>query len=70
MDRQVRNLYPPGAAALHTLSGEPDLAFEWLDRCSQTEPWLQCVNCVEWLRPLHGHPRWKARPKKMNLPVD
>jgi len=64
-------IYPFAVAELHAIVGEPDLAFEWLDRSfSQREPDLRGLTYEEWFRPLHGDPRWKALLKKMNLPAD
>jgi TolB-like protein/Tfp pilus assembly protein PilF len=48
--------------------GEPDRAFEWLDRAFEDrDSGLSEMKASPRLRPLHGDPRWKAFMRKMGF---
>jgi len=55
-------------AMAHAMRGEPDAAFEWLDRAYELRD-SGCTLCKlePLLRPLHSDPRWAAFLAKMGL---
>ncbi len=55
-------------AEIHAYRGEPDEAFEWLERAQvQRDPGMSRIRQNPLLRNLHADPRWSALLKKMNL---
>ncbi len=55
-------------AEVYAWHGEPDRAFEWLERAyAQRDPGLQYTRNDHLLRPLHGDPRWKPFLRRLNL---
>jgi tetratricopeptide (TPR) repeat protein len=51
--------WPSEIAQIYALDGDPDRAFEWLDRAvaqNEAELWQQVSQ--EFYRPLHDDPRW------------
>ncbi len=60
---------PSEIAAAHAYRGEPDEAFQWLDRAyAQRDPLLFRIKFTTEFDKLHDDPRYKAFLKKMNLP--
>ena len=58
-------------AEVYAWCGQPDKAFEWLDRAYvQRDGGLRAVKYSPLLRGLRGDPRYAALLKKMNLPPD
>jgi TolB-like protein/tetratricopeptide (TPR) repeat protein len=56
-------------AETHAWRGEPDRAFEWLERAySQRDTGLLGTGVDPFLRKLRGDARWKPFLRKMNLP--
>ena len=52
-------------AEVYGTRGEPDLAFDWLDRaCAQRDPGLADMKTSPRLRSLHGDPRWRPSLRK------
>ncbi len=59
---------PYQVAEVHGGRGEPDEAFEWLERAfACRDPGLSYVKIDPFLKPLHGDPRWRALLARMNL---
>jgi TolB-like protein/Tfp pilus assembly protein PilF len=57
-------------AQAHAWRGEPDLAFEWLDKAySQRDGGLSFITYDPLLNALRGDPRYKAFMRKMRLPL-
>ena len=55
-------------AAVYATRGEPNLAFEWLERAyTQRDGGLTEMKSVPLFRPLHADPRWDAFLHKMGL---
>jgi TolB-like protein/Flp pilus assembly protein TadD len=51
--------------------GQPDKAFEWLDRAyAQRDAGLASIKFDVLLRPVRGDPRFSAMLRRMNLPTD
>jgi eukaryotic-like serine/threonine-protein kinase len=70
-DRDHGGSFPSMAAELHARLGEPDLAFEWLERAfARRSPELRYVRLKWTYEPLHADPRWGRFLAKMKLPVD
>jgi TolB-like protein/DNA-binding winged helix-turn-helix (wHTH) protein/Tfp pilus assembly protein PilF len=62
---------PSGIAAAYAFRGEPDEAFNWLERAySQRDPLLYRFKFTTEFDKLHDDPRYEAFLKKMNLPSD
>jgi hypothetical protein len=62
---------PFNIATVYAVGGDPDKAFEWLERSRQEH--LRVLNGIKSdldLRSLHSDPRWAELLRKMNLPVD
>jgi tetratricopeptide (TPR) repeat protein len=58
-------------ATAHAFRGEPDAAFEWLERSRiQHDGGLKYVGFDEAFSGLHADPRWKAFLLKLSLPAD
>ena len=58
-------------ASVYAWRGEPDRAFEWLDRAFQThQPRLSTVKINPLLRNLRSDARYRALLGKMHLPLD
>jgi serine/threonine-protein kinase len=58
-------------AQIYAWRGEPDRAFEWLDRAvEQHDAGLSYLKYDPLLRGLRDDPRYKALLRKVNLPVD
>jgi TolB-like protein/Tfp pilus assembly protein PilF len=58
-------------AVLYAYLGQPDEAFDWLERARAEH--VRALNGIKVsgdLRALHADPRWVAFLRKMNLPVD
>jgi hypothetical protein len=74
-DGALQELIEIGAATLacqiaeaHAARGEPDLAFEWLERAyAQRDGGLSEMKTSPHFRSLHGDPRWGAFLKKMGF---
>jgi serine/threonine protein kinase/tetratricopeptide (TPR) repeat protein len=55
-------------AQVHAMRGEPDAAFEWLERAhARRDTGLADLKLSASLRPLHGDPRWSPLLAKMRL---
>ena len=55
-------------AQVYAIRGEPDLAFEWLERAfDQRDSGLHYVMADPDVRSLHADPRWDAFLRKMGL---
>ena len=55
---------------IHAFRGEPDSAFEWLERAyARRDPGLTFVKVSALLASLHDDPRWSVFLEKMGLPV-
>ena len=55
-------------AEVYAQRGEPDRAFEWLERAhDERDPGLSEMKSSPRLRPLHGDPRWAAFMMKMGF---
>jgi tetratricopeptide (TPR) repeat protein len=55
-------------AEVYAARGEPDLAFEWLERAyAQRDSGLSEMKWKSQLRPLHADPRWGILLRKMGL---
>ena len=62
---------PIWIAELFAWEGEPDRAFEWLDRAYEAhDNGLEYLKLEKALEKLHGDQRWAALLKKMKLPPD
>jgi TolB-like protein len=62
---------PFAIAALYGWRGQPDRAFEWLEKAYASHSSdLSRLKVAVGLKPLHGDPRYIALLKKMNLPLD
>jgi TolB-like protein/Flp pilus assembly protein TadD len=58
-------------ATVHAYRGEPDRAFEWLERAyRQRDPGLGWAKSDFFLQPLHDDPRWDAFMHKLGLADD
>jgi TolB-like protein len=59
---------PTQIAAAHAVRGEPDAAFDWLERALQHhDPRMVEIGVEPMLRPLHGDPRWKGLLERMGM---
>jgi len=57
-------------AVTHSVRGETDAAFEWLERAyRQRDAGLAVMRSHRQLRPLHADPRWAQIVAKMRFPV-
>ena len=57
------------AAEARAMRGEPDQAFDWLERARlQHDSGLTLARLDYYLTPLHGDPRWKPFLRKLGLP--
>ena len=55
-------------AVVHAVRGEPDRAFEWLERAyTQKDPVLWEIKTDVTFDSLRGDPRWSALLKKLGL---
>ncbi len=58
-------------AELFAWQGEPDRAFEWLERAfANRDTGLQITRGDPLLRPLYGDARWKPFLRRLNLPAE
>jgi len=58
-------------AEVHAERGEPDAAFEWLERARvQHDEGLEFFRFDAPLQGLHGDPRWNAFLRRMGVPLD
>ena len=61
-------LTPVAFAMLHAALGEPDLAFEWLDRAlDDRRGWLAYLKVEPLLDPLRSDPRFTRLLERMRL---
>jgi len=61
---------PYRVAEVYAWRGEPDRAFDWLDRAfAQNDPGLSYLNTDPLVRKLRGDPRYAALVKRLNLPM-
>jgi serine/threonine protein kinase/tetratricopeptide (TPR) repeat protein len=73
MAARAKKIYVPpfDAAALYSLAGENDKAFEWLEKCLEDRsPHMPYLDAYPELEPLRDDPRFEELLHKMNLPVD
>jgi TolB-like protein len=62
---------PSTVAGIYAWRGEPDLAFQWLERAASVHhPGLVFAKVDVTLRNLHADRRWRPFLQRLNLPVD
>ena len=60
--------YPYGIAEVHAYRGEPEAAFQWLDRAYRAhDAGMLGLKTDPLLRSLHGDPRFQALLSRMGL---
>jgi len=58
-------------AGVHAFRGDPDAAFEWLERARlQQDEGLSYLRHDSLFPNLYGDPRWRVFLRKLNMPVD
>jgi TolB-like protein/Tfp pilus assembly protein PilF len=63
------NETPFQIAEVHSMRGETDAAFDWLDRTvARSDPARILTKESPFLRPLHGDPRWTPLLRKIGFP--
>ncbi len=66
--KKYRDKWPYSIAGLHAFRGEPDEAFEWLNRAyAKRDPQLAWMKVEPDLKNLRSDPRWLPFLKKMRL---
>ncbi len=66
--RQARYVSPVAFVMLHAALGEPDPAFDWLDRAFEDRRgWLAYLNVEPMLDGLRGDPRFRRLQERMRL---